>query len=64
MKCRFGAPLGDSVRWLIALTSSDAEDGSTPHVLVKPTEAGIRTDLIVATNAVRTKYGRACRRHR
>jgi type IV secretion system protein VirB9 len=47
--------VGDSVRWLIAPASSGGGDGATPHVLVKPTEAGLRTNLIVTTNR-RTYY--------
>lgn len=47
--------VGDSVRWLIAPASSGGADSSTPHVLVKPTEAGLRTNLIVTTNR-RTYY--------
>ena len=41
--------VGDSVRWLIAPASSGAADDATPHVLIKPTEAGLRTYLIVTT---------------
>src|SRR5579863_10293673 len=47
--------VGDSVRWLIAPASSGGADSATPHVLVKPTEAGLRTNLIVTTNR-RTYY--------
>ncbi|MGA7094922.1 MAG: P-type conjugative transfer protein TrbG [Candidatus Cybelea sp.] len=47
--------VGDSVRWLIAPASSGGIDSATPHVLVKPTEAGLRTNLIVTTNR-RTYY--------
>ena len=47
--------VGDSVRWLIAPASSGGMDSATPHVLVKPTEAGLRTNLIVTTNR-RTYY--------
>jgi type IV secretion system protein VirB9 len=47
--------VGDSVRWLIAPASSGGNDSATPHVLVKPTEAGLRTNLIVTTNR-RTYY--------
>ncbi|MBV9719214.1 MAG: P-type conjugative transfer protein TrbG [Candidatus Eremiobacteraeota bacterium] len=47
--------VGDSVRWLIAPASSGGTDNATPHVLVKPTEAGLRTNLIVTTNQ-RTYY--------
>jgi P-type conjugative transfer protein TrbG len=47
--------VGDSVRWLIAPASSGATDSATPHVLVKPTEAGLHTNLIVTTSR-RTYY--------
>jgi type IV secretion system protein TrbG len=47
--------VGDSVRWLIAPASSGGTDSATPHVLVKPTEAGLHTNLIVTTNR-RTYY--------
>lgn len=46
--------VGDSVRWLIAPASSGG-DTAIPHVLVKPTEAGLHTNLIVTTNR-RTYY--------
>ncbi len=47
--------VGDSVRWLIAPASSGATESATPHVLVKPTEAGLHTNLIVTTSR-RTYY--------
>ena len=47
--------VGDSVRWLIAPASSGPPDATTPHVLIKPTEVGLRTNLIVTTNR-RTYY--------
>jgi type IV secretion system protein VirB9 len=47
--------VGDSVRWLIAPASSGAADDVTPHVLIKPTESGLHTNLIVTTNR-RTYY--------
>jgi len=39
---------GDSVRWILS-TATSGPDGNTPHVLVKPTQYRLRTDLIVAT---------------
>jgi len=42
--------VGDSVRWIIAPASSGSAHGDTAHVLIKPTEDGLRTNLIVATN--------------
>src|ERR1700688_1226099 len=47
--------VGDSVRWLIAPASSGPAEATTPHLLIKPTEAGLRTNLIVTTNR-RTYY--------
>jgi type IV secretion system protein VirB9 len=47
--------VGDSIRWLIAPASSGPSDGVTSHVLVKPTEDGLQTNLIVTTNR-RTYY--------
>jgi P-type conjugative transfer protein TrbG len=47
--------VGDSVRWLIAPALSGTADTTTPHVLIKPTETGLRTNLIVTTNR-RTYY--------
>jgi P-type conjugative transfer protein TrbG len=40
---------GDSARWLIAAAQS-GPGGDTPHVLIKPTSLGLRTNLIVTTN--------------
>jgi P-type conjugative transfer protein TrbG len=47
--------VGDSVRWLIAPARSGSAGDVTPHVLIKPTEAGLHTDLIVTTDR-RTYY--------
>ena len=38
--------LGDTVRWLTA----PAQAGDTPHVIVKPTETGLTTNLIITTD--------------
>ncbi len=40
---------GDSVRWLLSSATS-GPDGDTPHVLVKPTDYDLRTNLIITTN--------------
>jgi type IV secretion system protein TrbG len=40
---------GDSVRWLLNTVAS-GPDGDTPHVLVKPTDYNLRTNLIIATD--------------
>ena len=40
---------GDSVRWILTTVASGS-DGDTPHVLVKPTDYDLRTNLIISTN--------------
>jgi type IV secretion system protein VirB9 len=41
--------VGDSVRWILSpATSGNA--GDTPHILVKPTDVNLSTNLIVTTN--------------
>lgn len=41
--------VGDSVRWILApATSGNA--GDTPHILIKPTDVNLTTNLIVTTN--------------
>ena len=40
--------IGDSLRWVIAAAQS-GPGGSTPHVLVKPTELNLATNLIMTT---------------
>lgn len=40
---------GDSVRWIVS-TLMSGPNAQTPHVLVKPTDYGLRTNLIIATN--------------
>lgn len=40
---------GDSARWILSTVTSGPE-AQTPHVLVKPTDYGLRTDLIIATD--------------
>jgi len=42
--------VGDSVRWLIAPASSGTADRLTPHLLIKPIDVGLRTNLVVTTN--------------
>lgn len=41
---------GDTVRWVVGDTISGAGPTSRAHVLVKPISAGIRTNLMIATN--------------
>jgi P-type conjugative transfer protein TrbG len=41
--------VGDSVRWILSpATSGNA--GDTPHILIKPTDVNLQTNLIVTTN--------------
>jgi type IV secretion system protein TrbG len=46
--------IGDSARWMLAPAASGA-GGSTPHILLKPTDSNLSTNLIVTTNK-RTYY--------
>ena len=41
---------GDTARWVIGDTTSGAGDGLRAHVLVKPVEAGLSTNLVITTN--------------
>ncbi|MEE9380629.1 MAG: P-type conjugative transfer protein TrbG [Hyphomonadaceae bacterium] len=41
---------GDTVRWVVGDTVSGSGATSRAHVLVKPISAGIRTNLMIATN--------------
>jgi type IV secretion system protein VirB9 len=41
---------GDTARWIIGQTESGAGEGRRAHVLVKPTLAGIATNLLIATD--------------
>jgi type IV secretion system protein VirB9 len=46
-----GAPhIGDSVRWKVAPAVSGSEDRKVTHLIVKPTEPGLDTNLIVPTD--------------
>lgn len=44
--------IGDSVRWLVQTSQA----GDSPIVIIKPTEAGIGTNLVVSTNRQRVYY--------
>lgn len=44
--------LGDTVRWMAQQTTA----GDTPVILVKPTQAGVETNLVVTTDAGRVYY--------
>jgi P-type conjugative transfer protein TrbG len=41
---------GDTVRWVIGDTTSGAGDARRTHLLVKPTAAGLATNLVIATD--------------
>ena len=41
---------GDTVRWVVGDTISGSGDTARAHVLVKPISAGIRTNLMIATD--------------
>ncbi len=44
--------IGDSVRWLVQPTTA----GAQPVIIVKPTEAGLVTNLVITTDAGRVYY--------
>ncbi len=41
---------GDTVRWIVGDTASGAGDGAQVHILVKPTAADLKTNLVITTN--------------
>jgi type IV secretion system protein VirB9 len=41
---------GDTVRWVVGNTSSGSGAGARAHILVKPISAGLRTNLMIATD--------------
>ncbi len=41
---------GDSYRWKVEAISSGAGGQKTPHVVVKPTDAGLATNLLITTD--------------
>lgn len=46
-----GAPhVGDSVRWRISPAISGTDDKRVTHLIIKPTEAGLDTNLIIPTD--------------
>jgi type IV secretion system protein TrbG len=46
-----GAPhIGDAVRWKISPALSGADDRKTSHLIIKPTQAGLDTNLVVPTD--------------
>jgi len=44
--------IGDSVRWLVQTSQA----GDSPIVIIKPTEAGLGTNLVISTNRPRVYY--------
>jgi type IV secretion system protein VirB9 len=42
--------LGDTVRWIPAPATTGNGNQAIPHVIVKPTEVGLQTNLIITTN--------------
>jgi type IV secretion system protein VirB9 len=45
-----GVAAGDTVRWVIGQSESGAGAGRQTHVLVKPTQSGLATNLVIATD--------------
>ncbi|HAQ75935.1 MAG TPA: P-type conjugative transfer protein TrbG [Hyphomonas sp.] len=41
---------GDTVRWVLGDTISGTGDGAQAHILIKPTQAGLKTNLIITTS--------------
>lgn len=41
---------GDTVRWVIGVAASGSGSGRRTHILVKPTDPGIRTNLVINTD--------------
>lgn len=46
---------GDTVRWMIGDTKSGSGTSEKIHILVKPTEADLKTNLVITTDC-RTYY--------
>lgn len=47
----YGTPiLGDSVRWITAKAETGEGDQVTPHIVIKPTEPELSTNMMVMTN--------------
>lgn len=42
--------LGDTVRWIPAPAKTGEGSSATPHVIIKPTDKGLQTNLVVTTN--------------
>jgi type IV secretion system protein VirB9 len=41
---------GDTVRWIVGDTESGHPDGAQAHILVKPVQPGLRTNLVITTD--------------
>lgn len=41
---------GDTVRWIVGDTTSGHPDGDQAHILVKPIQPGLRTNLVITTD--------------
>jgi len=41
---------GDTVRWIVGDTISGHPDGDQAHILVKPIQPGLKTNLVITTN--------------
>ena len=42
--------VGDSVRWKVTPAAQGAGEAVITHVLIKPTDAGLITNLVITTN--------------
>ena len=42
--------IGDKVRWLVSPAVSGAREGQVTHLIIKPTDAGLVSSLVVETN--------------
>ena len=47
--------IGDQVRWILSPATSGKSSNSTPHVIIKPTDENIATNMIITTD-LRTYY--------
>lgn len=41
--------IGDSTRWIVSPAESGSGENDTPHVLIKPTDTGLATNVVVTT---------------
>ncbi len=41
---------GDTVRWIVGDTTSGSPDGEQAHILVKPIQPGLKTNLVITTD--------------